>query len=148
MRLPSPNKDRRHGVMLTPMIDVVFLLLVFFLWTASFRLQEHLLPSRVSARMEDAVSAEPLPPEEADFEEVVIRILWEENRPHWRINAMPVDSLAEVRQTLAGIAAVKTDAPVIVHPDPPVPLGHVIDVYDLTRLEGFQSVQFAASDNS
>lgn len=146
MRLPARNPDRRSGPLLTPMIDVVFLLLIFFLWTASFQLQEHVLPSRVSACKAAAESPAPIPPPDADFDQVVIRILWRENRPEWQINTVPVGSLVEVRQTLAGIAAVKTDAPVIVHPDPPVTLGHVIDVYDLTRQEGFESVQFTAAD--
>ena len=146
MRLPARNPDRRYGPLLTPMIDVVFLLLIFFLGTASFQLQEHVLPSRVSARTAAAVSPAPIPPVEADFDEIVIRILWRENQPEWQINTVPVGSLGEVRQTLAGIAAIKTDAPVIVHPDPPVTLGHVIDVYDLTRQEGFESVQFTAAD--
>ena len=40
----------------------------------------------------------------------------------------------------------QTDAPVILHPDPEVPLGHVIDLYDLARLIGFAKIQFAASE--
>ena len=33
---------------MTPMIDVVFLLLVFFVWTASFQVVEFVLPSNMS----------------------------------------------------------------------------------------------------
>ena len=32
---------------MTPMIDVVFLLLVFFVWTASFQIIEQALPSQL-----------------------------------------------------------------------------------------------------
>jgi biopolymer transport protein ExbD len=39
------NDNRRPDVMMTPMIDVVFLLLVFFLATASFDRLEQILPS-------------------------------------------------------------------------------------------------------
>jgi hypothetical protein len=67
----------------------------------------------------------------------VIRVLWTDGRPHWEVNGAPVATMDQVRRTLAALVAIKADAPVIVHPDPEVPLGHVIDLYDITRLEGF-----------
>ena len=54
--------------------------------------------------------------------------------------------MAAVRQRLQVIANIITDAPVILHPDDGVPIGDVIDVYDLSLLSGFDSVQFAISD--
>ena len=149
MRRPSIYNERRGDVdvKMTPMIDVVFLLLVFFIWTASFQIVEQVLPSSVSAqRGTDPASTDEPPPPEEDFEDIVIRILWASDRPAWRINNEPVASLADVRSTLRTIARIKPDAPVILHPDPNVPLGHVIDAYDITRLQGFDKVQFAASE--
>ena len=81
-----------------------------------------------------------------DFDEIVIRILWTGDAPAWRVNDAPVATLAEVRDYLARIARIKTDAPVILDPDPEVPLGDVIDVYDAARLESFEKVHFAASE--
>ena len=51
MRTPSYQNDRREGldVKMTPMIDVVFLLLIFFVATASFQMVEHVLPSSLQA---------------------------------------------------------------------------------------------------
>ena len=49
-RYPSGQRRRsrvRMQLMLVPMIDVVFLLLVFFLLTASFRPQEGFLPTKL-----------------------------------------------------------------------------------------------------
>ena len=42
MRAPSfhDRRERDLKIEMTPMIDVVFLLLVFFVWTASFRMIE------------------------------------------------------------------------------------------------------------
>jgi len=128
------------------MIDVVFLLLVFFVWTASFHIAEHILPSSVSAVRGTEPSDPSTPPPEEDFDDVVIRIHWLDTQPGWRVNEEPMTTLDDVRAALAGVAAVKPDAPVILHPDQDVPLGHVIDVYDATRLEGFEKVQFAASE--
>ena len=149
MHRPSVYNLRRSDVdvKMTAMIDVVFLLLVFFLWTASFHIVEQVLPSSVSARQgSDPVRSDEPPPPQDDFDDIVIRITWTADRPAWRVNGQPAGTLAQVRETLQNIVRVKSDAPVILHPDPDVPLGHVIDVYDITRLEGFDKVQFAASE--
>jgi biopolymer transport protein ExbD len=132
---------------MTPMIDVVFLLLIFFLWSVGSYVTEYVLPSQVSAATgagEQATLDEP--PPEADFDEIVIRIVWTGQAPAWTVNEAPVESLAQLRAHLANIARIKRDAPVILDADPQVPLGHVIDVYDAARLEEFEKVQFAASE--
>ncbi len=150
MRRPSPFVDRRGEleIKMTPMIDVVFLLLVFFIWTASFQIVEQVLPSHLSqvAGSIPTNSDEP-PPVEEDFDRVVLRIRWVDGHARWRINQIDVGSLQQVRSRLETIAAIKANAPVILHPDKDVPLGHVIDLYDLTRLAGFEQIQFAASEN-
>ncbi len=129
------------------MIDVVFLLLIFFLWSVGSYVTEYVLPSQVRAATgagEQATLDEP--PPEADFDEIVIRIIWTGQAPAWTVNEAPVESLAQLRAHLANIARIKRDAPVILDADPQVPLGHVIDVYDAARLEEFEKVQFAASE--
>ena len=67
-------------------------------------------------------------------------------RPDGRINDAEVPDLPGARSRLETIAEIKRDAPVILHPDAEVPLGHVIDLYDITRLVGFEKIQFAASE--
>jgi biopolymer transport protein ExbD len=147
MKRPSVYRDSNEGldVKMTPMIDVVFLLLVFFVWTASFQIVEHLLPSNLMAV---AGQGDPLDvdPEEAEFEPVVIRVLVADGRPLWLVNDTPRDSLKQVGEMLQVLADIKGDAPVILDPDPGVPLGDVIDLYDLARLAGFVRIQFAASE--
>lgn len=149
MRRPSTFLDRRTAVdlQLTPMIDCVFLLMVYFIWASSFSIAEQALPSQLSAVAGGSTpSANTPPPPEADFEDVVVRILWIDGKPAWEVNDAPLPSLADLRGTLAQIARIKRDAPVILHPDPDVPLGDVIDVFDLARVVGFEKVQFAASE--
>ena len=150
MRRPSPYVDRRGEleIKMTPMIDVVFLLLVFFVWTASFQIVEQVLPSHLSEVTGSLpVNPDEPPPVEDDFDKVVLRVRWIGGQPAWRINQMDVSNLQQVRTRLETIAAIKRDAPVILHPDKEVPLGHVIDLYDLTRLVGFEEIQFAASES-
>ena len=53
MRIPDFNKqaEKRRDVTMTPMIDVVFLLLIFFICTASFQIVEQNLPSRIQLEL-------------------------------------------------------------------------------------------------
>lgn len=148
MRRPELHQRTRGDleISMTPMIDVVFLLLVFFVWTASFQVVENMLPTSLltAAGTQVTEMAEPAP--DLDFDEIVIRLIWEDRTLRWRINNVHVANLAEVRSRLDQIAAIRQSATVILHPDQEVPIGDVVDVYDQARLAGFKQVQFAASE--
>lgn len=151
MRVPirSSSGGSAYDIPMTPMIDVVFLLLVFFVWTASFQLVEDRLPGAISTPMPTGPSAATAPtetpPPEADFDQVIVRVLWSDGAPAWQVNQQPVTSLADVRETLTRIATIKADVPVVLHPDATVPFGQVIDAYDVARQAGFSRVRFAAA---
>lgn len=151
MKIPSAQHGRRSElkIELTPMIDCVFLLMIYFIWTSSFAIVEDVLPSRLSVAA--GTSATPTtqapPPPDADFDNVVVRILYTGGAPDWTVNDAPVGSLADLRAHLRAIAGIKNDAPVILHPDPEVDLGNVIEAYDAARIAGFERVQFAASQS-
>src|SRR5439155_6114950 len=105
MRVPSPFRDRRTSVelQLTPMIDCVFLLMIYFIWSSSFAIAEMSLPSKLSAQPSGSGAGslvEP-PPPEADFPNVVVRVLWNGNAPIWTVNETPIGSLAALRERLA-----------------------------------------------
>lgn len=130
---------------MTPMIDVVFLLLVFFVWTASFQVVEFVLPSAVSSQLgTEAIEVENPPPPK-DFPDIVVRVRWENNQAAWTVNQQPVPSLAAVGTQLSSLAELGTDATVILHPDPAVPLGYVIETYDVSQLSGFEKISFAVN---
>ncbi len=168
MKLPLQSlRDRASlEIQMTPLIDVVFLLLVFFVWTAGFQVAERLLPSRVSAESPPPPAtespagatpgtapsatpsaAEPSPPAEADFERLVIRIELAAEGPRWRINGEPIVSLAATLEKLRRIATITQEVPVILHPDGDVPLRYVIQIYDAVRALGFSKVSMAAAMN-
>jgi biopolymer transport protein ExbD len=149
MRTPSTFTARRTPIdlQLTPMIDVVFLLLVFFIWTSSFTIAEQSLPSQLSPQLSGSgTSIDTVPEPIEDFEPLVVRLFVADGRVAWTLRDVPMPSLAQLRAALVTAARIKRDAPVILHPDPDVPLGDVIDVYDIARLADFEKVQFAASD--
>ena len=129
---------------MTPMIDVVFLLLVFFVWTASFQVIEQILPSELSAQMGNQQSNK-TPPPIKDFEDVVIAVSFDGQKPAWTLNKQTVESIELVQQRLLAIAGVNPAAPVILHPQPNVPLEFVIQSYDAAKLSGFTKVAFAVN---
>ena len=149
MRRTSPLVRRGSEIdidsAMTPMIDVVFLLLVFFVWTASFQIVEHVLPSEMS----ELTGSDPIeqvePPPPKDFEDVVVLIGWSGDAPIWEINKQPFPSLADVQKTLTTIAEIQTEALVILYPEPNVPLGFVIEAYDAAKASGFEQVSFAVN---
>lgn len=143
MRYPSLYRRRNEqlDVAMTPMIDVVFMLLIFFVWTASFRVAELVLPS--SLITQSGSTAVELQDELEDLERIVVRVGWDGQRPSWVVNDVPVASITAVRERLSVVATINVSLPVLVDPLPSVPLGHVIDVYDLARQAGFENVQFA-----
>ena len=148
MRRPPYHRDERGrlDVKMTPMIDVIFLLLIFFVSTASFRAPEEILPTNLSLPGTVA-DAEPIDREWEDLEEIVVRILWRDGRAAWQINERDLASLGEVRAVLQAAARVKIDLPVILDVEDKhrVPIEDVIDVCDICRQIGLERVQFAAS---
>jgi biopolymer transport protein ExbD len=149
MRRPSTFTDRRTPIdlQLTPMIDCVFLLMIYFIWSSSFTIAEQSLPSQLSPQPAGSgPSVDQVPEPSEDFEPLVIRLRIAGGRVAWTLRDVPMESLAQLNSALVTAARIKRDAPVILHPDPAVPLGDVIDVYDLARLAGFEKVQFAAME--
>lgn len=126
------------------MIDVIFLLLVFFIATASFRAVEEVLPTNVRLPG-TAAEAAPIDPEIADLDEIVVEVLWEDGQPRWRVQGRQYDRLEDVGAVLAAVARVKNDLPVILDVAGEAPLGRAIDLYDLCRRIGLAKIQFAAA---
>ena len=139
----SANADLNKAM--TPMIDVVFLLLVFFVWTASFQTIEFVLDSQVAAAQGTEVAEPTASPPSAFEEDIVIRIKSEGGSLAWSVNQRTAQSLEDVESRLNGLAEVDTSAKVILHPDPAVPLEFVIGAFDAAQVAGFTKVAFAVN---
>jgi len=143
MRIPSIHAKGRHSdVTMTPMIDVVFLLLIFFVCTASFQIAEETLPTNLLLSGSTVVAA---PPSEVDLDRVVVKIRLNGGRLAWFLDERPYDSLEAVAGLLRAVADVDVSVPLVIDAGGEVPLDHVIDLYDLARQIGFDKIQFAAS---
>ena len=147
VRLPATRADRDHDIdaTMTPMIDVVFLLLIFFVWTAGTQIVEYLLPTSMSMEVGTNQTELSDPPPEQDFDKVLVRVRWDGQLIDFTINDQAMESIDSVSATLQTLVAINDEAPIVVHPDQNVPLGYVIEVYDRARQAGFQKVSFAVN---
>jgi len=131
---------------MTPMIDVVFLLLIFFVCTASFPIAEETLPVHLlaSERASEVRSTAPLP----NTNPLVIKLRISNQRAEWSIEGRTYGALVEVRRMLTAVAAIDARLTVILDVEADVPMSTAIDLYDACRLAGFTAIQFAVSEGA
>ena len=139
----SANADLNTAM--TPMIDVVFLLLVFFVWTASFQTIEYVLDSQVAAQQGTNASVDTQLTPPTDSEDVLIRIESVAGELVWSVSQRSATSLVDVKERLIRLAEVDASVKVILHPDPEVPLEFVIGAFDAAQLAGFTQIAFAVN---
>ena len=144
MRLPRISSSDSLELKMTPMIDVVFLLLVFFVWTSSFELPEFDLPSAIAEPPAGGseLSTQAAPAEA--FDEIVIRLLMREARTVIELNGQPLVDSVELRRRLEEILALGVQPPVIIDPSPQITMNEAVEAYDAARLAGADRVLFAA----
>ncbi len=81
---------------MTSMIDVVFLLLIFFLVTTTFVRPERQLLSAIQSNEREAAKKETL------LEPAVVNVLQFGGKPSYRIGAVTTDNIEEVKRILQG----------------------------------------------
>jgi biopolymer transport protein ExbD len=147
MRIPSHHDQQaRSDVAMTPMIDVVFQLMIFFICTASFQAAEELLPSNLAIA---SGTSTPAPIEmDPELERILVKATHADGTTQWVVNERTCDSLPQVRQLLHMVAEIDRTLPVVLDVAGEVPLGDLIDVYDVCRLEKFEKIQFAAKSRA
>ena len=139
------HRKRRLSMSLrmTPMIDVIFLLLTFFVLTAKFQEPEQLLPVIVGKTNEQSAVAQDAPLKifvEADASGFLLRVA---NRPAIKLSDVnPSESLLvlarKVRQELEPTGPV----PVELYYDDAVSWDIVVKVYDIIYALGLQNITF------
>ena len=126
---------------MTPMIDVIFLLLVFFVCTANFYPPTEILP--MEATLPGDVAFEAVLPDPVNLDVIRVQIFFD-RKPHWQIEGNQCSVLHEVQDILRQIRDIKSDIPVIIESAENVPMEDVVDVYDVCRQAGLSRIQFAA----
>jgi len=149
----DPSKSASVDSMMTPMIDVVFLLLVFFLATSSFQKLEKALPSATAAapdvQKQGNETDQEIPKVLNDLSDVVIRIRTAKDpgadqTVEYTLSGQPAASLEELIRRMRQLIRVQPDVPIVIDPEDDVPSGEAIRVYDIARANGSLAVFLVA----
>ena len=128
---------------MTPMIDVVFQLLLYFLCTASFAMTEQILPTTLPPTGVGAATAPP--PEVQELEIIRIELLQRKAELRILLNGNPCASVSELRDRLRKIVAL-ANLPAVLDVSPEVELGHVVSIFDTCLIVGLKDIHFAAPE--
>lgn len=150
MKRPAIQSNSQQSVGMTSMIDVVFLLLVFFVWTSSFDAPEQDMPGGLAVAAESSsVSSQTLPPEQTNdvpMEELILKIESTGSKSvQYVLGTTQFNSVISLRERLDAIAELGISPPVIVDPDGDVSMAITVATVDLVRLAGLDRVHLAVS---
>lgn len=127
MRLAEPATNRKRVIGLTPLIDVVFILLVFFMLVTSFDAREA-RPIRLSTTTQDT---------QASASATVLRIEVRSNGTRWLDGRMLTDAgLLETLRTSGATA-------IVIVPEDGTPVQAIVSVMDSARTAGIDNVMLA-----
>lgn len=143
MRVPRP-RTTDFGDPMTPMIDVVFNLLIFFVVTAVGTIPEKLLPADLPD--EGIVSTPVAPPErESWITDVQLKLSLVEGADALQVdmNGTVYQDLDQLKENLRALAEVGQEIPVTLDIASTVRMEKVVDVWDTCIAAGFETVNFA-----
>lgn len=141
MRIPT-HRHEVENTSMTPMIDVIFQLLIFFVCASAGQTVESHLPTELAAGAVE--SATPVVVERP-FGEVWLRLKRREAEALTvvELNDREYSDEAALRTTLLALAETTPEIPVILDIEGTVPLGDVVRVYDACQSAQFRQVSFA-----
>ena len=131
---------------MTPMIDVVFLLLVFFICASVGGTADHLLPAELNGTTESSQAERPAE-QAADWEHPAIQIRMEPGPTGPKIlldNQLLPDSEA-LTERLTLLAAADAESKIILNIQDDIQVQQFIHVYDLCQSLKFQNISFAVA---
>jgi biopolymer transport protein ExbD len=147
MRIPSSHvhsRERRDDGVMTPMIDVVFLLLIFFVCAAAGHVRESVLATEMTAPG-SVESQQPVEREPWTVEVWLALRLDETGSMVVSLNqGEQFRDLRALEQRLAALAEIDPENPVILDVGPRVPMRDFIAVYDTCLKAGFETPSIAA----
>jgi biopolymer transport protein ExbD len=143
MRLPSSHSRRTpidlQGAM-TPLIDVVFQLLIFFICASTGHLRELLLPTDFAS---GAIGDKAPKQIEKPLGEVRIKLRREIDTTIYQVEGREFQDLESLGGMLRALAETAIEIPVILEIGGDVPLGDAVGVYDGCRAVRFRAIHFA-----
>ncbi len=136
------DEDRDFGLQIAPLIDLLFVLLLFFMVIAAGRGAESELPLRLATLSPATAAAKTKPPEAA----LPLRIEIDAAGQVF-FNRVPIDGPADpllpgLRARLAEAVGKKIDVPVLVLPSPKAKQNRVIAVLQACQICGVRHISF------
>ena len=131
-RLTSKRDSDENKINLTPMLDVVFIMLIFFIVTATFVKEVGLDVNQPEDDKPKTI--------DPDKKSIVVRVT---NRDRIVIAQRDVD-IRSVRANIERLHAENPEAPVIIQPHPDSKTETMIHIMDSARLAGVHNVSLAA----
>lgn len=130
---------------MTPMIDVVFLLLVFFVCASIGQRPDFLLPADLAEGQSAAETDAPVvAPEVFESLTVIVRMqLDAAGELQLSLDSRPLTGAAELQQRLRKLATDDSGTKVILDPADEVSVQQFIAVYDLCQSLQFETTSFA-----
>lgn len=128
-----PRREREPDINLTPLIDVVFLLLIFFMVSTTFERS-----SELAIELPEATS----PPEQQEREAIEVAI---DASGRFYVNGTELINTqpSSVKQALSRAAAGRDDAPIVISADGRSPHQAVVTVMDAARQLGLVHLTFS-----
>lgn len=131
---------------MTPMIDVVFLLLVFFVCASIGQKPESLLPAEIGPGSSDVqVDLPKTDPDEIEPQSVRIHLGLQPNTGELAIevNERGVPDAGELMRRLKRLAELDPASKILLNIEDDVSVQQFIGVYDLCQVLEFESISFA-----
>ena len=116
-------------ISMAPLIDVIFLLLIFFMLSSSFTFQ-----SGINVKLPKAVTSDTIQ------EDNLVVLISSENVIYWNDTVLTVEELDEKLKDYAG-----RDRPVLIKSDRRASMGRIVDVWDLCRKYGIERINIATN---
>ena len=134
MRKQRRSREEEMDINITPMLDIVFIMLIFFIVTTSFVKEPGIDPQRPVA-----ATSEPKPRGNILIGVTPEGQIWVNNRQV---------ELAEIRQFVEDTVTENPESSAIVVSDQASPTGIVIDIMDQVRAGGVSDISIAAVPES
>jgi biopolymer transport protein ExbD len=148
MRVPSSKHQGKvqFDQAMTPMIDCVFLLLIFFVCASVGRIAESLMSVDLSSGNIAASDVNPVESKPAWVTDVWLKLKWDSTaeRTLVEMNGREFTRFEPLEADLRALAELSPDSPIILDIEGRVPAGDVIRVDDTCRAAGFRSINYAA----
>jgi len=149
MRIPGQHHrgPALEGEAMTPMIDVVFLLLVFFVCASVGQIPDALLPAELNEGSTSTEVEIPAPDvlDEPEHQEVRIKLRpgAQQGSVIIELNQARVPTAAELSSRLIQLAEIAPETRIILDIHDDASVQQFISIYDLCQALGFEDVSFA-----